>query len=424
MSSGGAVAWRAESGSARGALARLQPGHQIGHRMPEPVEPVEFLPDDSRKPLEDGIALSLSGGGYRAMLFHVGALWRLFQLGVLGAVQRISSVSGGSIVAAHLALRWTALGAASPSPRDEGFRAEIADPIRRLARVSLAGRNLAGTARVLKSIALPGSVSDHVAKAYSKHLFGKATLQDLPVTPRFVINAANLQSGALCRFSRPYVADWRVGKMVHTAKVPVARAVAASSAFPPFLAPVVFQFVPADYEPNSGGHGDDDLHREPYTTRLQLVDGGVYDNLGIETTYKRYRTLLVSNGGAPFDFPVRVPRNWVGLGARVISVIDSQVLSLRKRLLVGAFQRRERQGAFWDIDQNIAVHRCPDSLPCPIGKTRLLAAIATDLAAKDEATQMRLINWGYAVSDAALRAHVNTEWPRPAGFPYPDVGVG
>jgi hypothetical protein len=87
------------------------------------VAPVVAIPSDVPKPLTDGIALSLSGGGYRAMLFHVGSLWRLAQLGILsleshtavaptgapipiGQLQRVSSVSGGSIEAAQLALRW------------------------------------------------------------------------------------------------------------------------------------------------------------------------------------------------------------------------------------------------------------------------------------------------------------------------------
>jgi NTE family protein len=48
-------------------------------------------------------ALCLSGGGFRAALFHLGALRRLNELGVLSKVDTITSVSGGSIVAAHLA---------------------------------------------------------------------------------------------------------------------------------------------------------------------------------------------------------------------------------------------------------------------------------------------------------------------------------
>ncbi|MGV3493074.1 MAG: patatin-like phospholipase family protein, partial [Ramlibacter sp.] len=58
------------------------------------------------EPREPGVALALSGGGFRAVLFHVGALWRLNEVGVLPKLSRISSVSGGSIAAGLLALRW------------------------------------------------------------------------------------------------------------------------------------------------------------------------------------------------------------------------------------------------------------------------------------------------------------------------------
>lgn len=46
--------------------------------------PVVELPADAGKPLKQGIAICLSGGGYRAMLFHVGVLWRLAEAGYLG----------------------------------------------------------------------------------------------------------------------------------------------------------------------------------------------------------------------------------------------------------------------------------------------------------------------------------------------------
>ena len=53
--------------------------------------------DLSSDRLEDTIGLCLSGGGYRAMLFHAGALWRLNEFALLPKLARISSVSGGSI---------------------------------------------------------------------------------------------------------------------------------------------------------------------------------------------------------------------------------------------------------------------------------------------------------------------------------------
>src|ERR1700679_3079098 len=56
--------------------------------------------------LDSGVALCLSGGGYRAMLFHLGTLWRLNELGYLPKLDRVSSVSGGSITAGVLAKHW------------------------------------------------------------------------------------------------------------------------------------------------------------------------------------------------------------------------------------------------------------------------------------------------------------------------------
>jgi predicted acylesterase/phospholipase RssA len=73
----------------------------------ENLHPVRLLPSDP--PLAQptpGMALCLSGGGYRAMLFHLGTIWRLNELGLLKGLKRISSVSGGSITAGVLGLAW------------------------------------------------------------------------------------------------------------------------------------------------------------------------------------------------------------------------------------------------------------------------------------------------------------------------------
>ena len=70
--------------------------------------PVHEIPGDELRSPQEGIALCLSVGGYRAMLFHLGALWRLNELGHLSRLARISSVSGGSITAGALAKNWSA----------------------------------------------------------------------------------------------------------------------------------------------------------------------------------------------------------------------------------------------------------------------------------------------------------------------------
>ena len=85
--------------------------------MTELVPAAESREQDRGRRPEPGTALCLSGGGYRAMLFHVGALWRLNEAGYLPKLERVSSVSGGSITAGVLGLAWPKLGfdeAASP----------------------------------------------------------------------------------------------------------------------------------------------------------------------------------------------------------------------------------------------------------------------------------------------------------------------
>ena len=55
------------------------------------------------------IALAISGGGYRSTLFALGSLWRLNEFGLLKKINRITSVSGGSILTGYLAMRWREL---------------------------------------------------------------------------------------------------------------------------------------------------------------------------------------------------------------------------------------------------------------------------------------------------------------------------
>ena len=137
-----------------------------------PVQAIDT--DDETKPLNDGTGLCLSGGGYRAMVFHVGVLWRLFDSGLLPRLERISSVSGGSITAAVLALKWPKLMAAGAGLAV--FEAELAMPIRQMASTSI--DIMAG----IKGLLLPGRISDKVADAYDKHLFHGATLQHFPTS--------------------------------------------------------------------------------------------------------------------------------------------------------------------------------------------------------------------------------------------------
>lgn len=371
---------------------------------------------EERDRLDQGTGLSLSGGGYRAMLFHAGALWRLAELGTLGDVHRVSSVSGGSITAATLATRWGELSfnRAGVVSRASYERAVVA-PLR-----ALAGKTI-DEGSILGGLLTPGkTIADKVAAAYRKHLFGDATLQSLPAGTDFIINATNLQTGALWRFSRERMADYTIGSQM-APETPLALAVAASSAFPPFLSPLRLDVDPSKWAPTGRGPN----FREPFISGAALSDGGVYDNLGLEQIWKRCPTVLISDGGGKMQPRRDVPGDWARQSYRVNQVIDNQVRSLRKRHAIEGFRRKDRAGAYWGIRSDVTHFGPPEgSLPAPVEKTIVLADVDTRLKALDDRLQERLINWGYAACDVAMRRWVDTEAAPPDGFPYPGAGVG
>lgn len=361
---------------------------------------------------KSGTALCLSGGGYRAMLFHAGTLWRLNEIGLLPELDRISSVSGGSITAAVLGAGWADLRWNEKTGSATNLDKVVIEPILRLAGKTIDAKT------ILRGLVSRDSIAEKVAKSYRKHLFGSKTLQDLPERPRFVINATNVQSGVLWRFSKPYMGDYRVGRIFEP-DFELAFAVAASSAFPPVLSPLVLRFEPGQFRRDETAS----LQQPPYTTRVFLTDGGVYDNLGLETAWKRHQRILVSDGGGLMQ-PQPTPKsNWGQHSLRVFAVINGQVRSLRKRQVISSFEAGAREGSYWGIWTPIHKYKVRNPLPCPEERTLELAETPTRLKQMPVALRKRLVNWGYAACDASVRKFVLKGVPAPKEFPYASVGV-
>jgi NTE family protein len=373
-------------------------------------DPVRRLPGESASTPREGTALCLSGGGYRAMVFHVGVLWRLNEAGLLSRLDRISSVSGGSLTAGALALRWSQLkfdpaGVAA----GENFTEHVVEPVRHMARQHV------DVPAVLAGAALPfTSISDRVVEAYRKHLFGTATLQDLPDEPRFVFNATNLESGVLMRFSKRYLGDYRVGRVLEP-DLPLAVAIAASSAFPPVLSPCTVDLGHEEWVTEQGN----DLARPSFRGEIALSDGGVYDNLGLETAWKRCAQVLISDAGGQMAADDDPPDNWIGQTGRVLDVIDNQVRSLRKRQAIAAFVAKRRTGMYVGIRSQVADYPVEKPLAAAPSVAARLAAIPTRLDRMDDDMQERLINWGYVICDTGLRSFVDRDL-EPGSLPYPE----
>ena len=377
--------------------------------MPNESPELPLTTEAGEGKLEDLLALCLSGGGYRAMLFHLGTIWYLNDAGFLPKLDRLSSVSGGSITAGVLATRWKQL-QFDAGGKATNFGDAVVVPLRKMASTTIDAGSVIG------GILTPGtSVSDRIIKSYKKNLFGEATLQDIADKPRFVINATNVQTGSLFRFSKPYIADYRIGRIMNPT-TSVAAAVAASSAFPPILSPARLDFQHgqwSDLNTNECG-------RAPFTTKVVLTDGGVYDNMGIETAWKRCKRVLISDGGGKYQPEENPKSDWAQHALRINSTIDNQVRSLRKRQVVSAFvdPNDVHSGTYWGMWTR------PSDYPVvalPIDDVRALelAKTPTRLAELPLATQNRLINFGYGMAERAIRSYFDTGAFKPAAFPCP-----
>ena len=168
--------------------------------------------------------------------------------------------------------------------------------------------------------------------------------------------------------------------------------------------------------------------------RAVLTDGGVYDNQGLQPLLDRCRTLLVSDGGAPWLASTSGFYRWTSQLKRVHYMADSQVRALRRRDLIERFMRsadsdlmklpanspiRRRfalRGAYWPISSN------PGHYPANTGglshiQWRRLADIGTWLHFLGARETEDLVNWGYFISDLALRSYVDPSIPIGASPP-------
>jgi NTE family protein len=375
-----------------------------------PVADEPAAPEARSRTPREGVGLCLSGGGYRAMVFHLGALIRLNQLGMLRSLDRVSSVSGGSITAGLLGLRWTSL-SWDASDRATNLQSLVVQPILEFSERSIDVRS------VLGGLFTPGvTVSEKVVRQYDRHLFRGATLQDLPAGgtgPRFVINATSVQTGKLVRFSRPYVADYTVGRW-RDPTTRLADAVAASSAFPPVLSP--HRLTPKGTFDTWGRTAH---YGEEFRKELVLTDGGVYDNLGLQTAWSRCATLLVSDGGGSLKASAKQPGDWARHGVRITEVIDSQVRALRKRQLIEGYRSNARGGTYWGISSDVADYGLDDPLEFEHQPASYPADVPTRLSRLDDKVRRDLVRWGYVICDTAIRTWVKPGTPKPPAVDVP-----
>ena len=379
------------------------------------------------------IGIALSGGGSRAMAFHLGCLRALDGIGLLQRARVLSTVSGGSVIGAMYAVhdgdfpsfelharRVLREGFMRPALRTavttaEGLKAVACFtslvavwlwlfPLRATAYLSSAfgGREhhpVAGRERWL-----PRRFSSRTTilrRVFDDELFQGRTLGGLREDrPRLVAIAAELRTGSAFYFSRGEAGSWRFGKM-DSAKVSVAQAVVASAAYPLLL--------PALDEHVSFRRRDGSLATE----RVTLTDGGVYDNLGLSPLWPgRDREVSVSveevdtiiacragyglRMGNPRLFaPARMAAAFACVHTRVQNSSVTRLFELK-----AAGRLRNFVLPYLDQDDEKLTHAPPDLV-----RRGEVAGYPTDFSAMPERWIERLSKRGEQLTLALLREH-------------------
>lgn len=378
-------------------------------------------------------ALCLSGGGYRAALFHLGVVTRLNEIGALGKFDTISSVSGGSILSAFLVRHipgWPAEGEIVPD-----WDTAVVAPFLKATAVDVR------TGPFLKSFVRPWR-NDAAVRALAKKYARVFELGEMPLVdhsgarPRMILNATDMQFGLDWIFDtglpgmHARCGDYFAGHCDVPADWPLNLAVAASSCFPPVFNPLrIGHDIGGRLQGGAFGMGAPPapghpaLHAIPPSgetdparlrRELSLSDGGVYDNLGVHAVWDDNKTVLSSDGGGVFGRAR--DRGLLSRLKRYQAIAGHGGSLVRRQWLIERLENKQLAGAYLGIGSsplNFPVH----SLNYPQALIDdFIATIRTDLDPFSQPEQWVLINHGYSLAVAAIASYLS-EWDAPAAPP-------
>jgi NTE family protein len=341
------------------------------------------------------IALVLSGGGIRAMVFHLGVLKFLAEKNSFERVSRISTVSGGSLIVGLIyqeaSLKWpssaTFINTVYPTLKQKlCHRSMFLGAFRRLLN-PLNFRFILSRANLL-------------ALTLKKEWGINSCLGDLPSNPEWSINGTTAESGKRFRFKRANFGDYMTG-YANSQSFPLSNALAVSAAFPGGFGPLAIKT--SDYTWVKREHWNDSELAKPINLNfknLHVYDGGVYDNLGLEPYFDSGKNeskidgaIIVSDAGAPLTQGF----NWSALNPwrlkRVTDIMSDQSRSLRVRSFT-SFIVNNNPGAY------LYIAELPESDGSKFSSTfpttlRKLSLIEFDI----------LSNHGYAVAQDYFTKH-------------------
>lgn len=286
----------------------------------------------------DAIAMTLSGGGFRATLPALGGIRLLADAGLLDRLRYVSSVSGGSVANAALAKAW-------PQIREAGYTADavdrlVIDPV--VDKISSSSLKLKLLANVWRIIG-PKNRTGVLADAFDDWWLDGLELEQLDPEVRWIVNAGNTTTGVRFGFERDVVGDYVTGLAeTRGSGIRLATAASASAAVPgPFARVKLPKSVTFPCEQRG---------------RPELLDGGIYDNTGLEALdggrYDDVFTMTLNAGGV-FKVGSMGGLPVVGDLQRSNGMLYRQSTALRTRWMVDRFIAGERRGVLYALATDV-----------------------------------------------------------------------
>lgn len=360
------------------------------------------------------IGIALSGGGIRATIFHLGVLKWIAEKGALEEVKRVSSVSGASLcigmIYAHNNLRW---------PTSDEFLTTVLPSIENVLLTN--DLQISALQRLIVSPNYWNKKVNILAKVLENKWGVYGSLSALTGNMMWYINCTTYETGKRFRFCRNNMGDYEIG-YVKNPDIPLSDVMAASAGFPIFIGPYSLQT--RDYKWVSSRYNQSGW--QPPNSTIHLWDGGVYDNLGLESIFKPknggtlsdgLNCIIVSNASPTID----IYKRRIGLSLRnlkrLLDISMNQVESLRSRMVMD-FIIRSNQGMYAKIGnsaEKIALEsKCQEELKCYLIEKCLsdeqvikIANYPTTLSKPTEINYQLLLRHGYEVAECTYCCYQN-----------------
>jgi len=229
------------------------------------------------------IGIALSGGGIRAMVFHLGLFKWMAEQNLFEQIKKVSTVSGASLcvgmIYAHNNLEW---------PTSETFLSKTLPAIEGALAVDL---QLSALLRLPITPWHWNKKANIISTVLERNWGVHGNLSQLSGNVTWYVNCTTYETGKRFRFCRDDMGDYILG-YVKKPNIPISEIMAASAGFPIWIGPYALKTGDFTWE---SPHSANESWQPPRKQTIHLWDGGVYDNLGLESVFKLGNTISSSN---------------------------------------------------------------------------------------------------------------------------------